>query len=92
MAENYLTLVKSFVRKNGLHNIISIHTMALNEHRINFFVETKEEPKVEAIKAVLTDDISFSLTNDDNGNYLGVFVLPNTMANIEIVEKALLVY
>jgi hypothetical protein len=52
MAENYLTLVKSFVRKNGLHNIISIHTMALNEHRINFFVETKEEPKVEAIKAV----------------------------------------
>lgn len=93
MAENYLTLVKSFVRKNGLHNIISIHTMAINEHRINFFVETKEEPKVEAIKAVLTDDISFSLTNDDdNGNYLGVFVLPNTMANIEIVEKALLVY
>ena len=93
MAEIYLTLVKSFVRKNGLHNIISIHTMALNEHRINFFVETKEEPKVEAIKAVLTDDISFSLTNDDdNGNYLGVFVLPNTMANIEIVEKALLVY
>ena len=93
MAENYLTLVKSFVRKNGLHNIISIQTMAINEHRINFFVETKEEPKVEAIKAVLTDDISFSLTNDDdNGNYLGVFVLPNTMANIEIVEKALLVY
>ena len=58
MAENYLTLVKSFVRKNGLHNIISIHTMAINEHRINFFVETKEEPKVEAIKAVLTDEES----------------------------------
>ena len=51
MAENYLTLVKSFVRKNGLHNIISIHTMAINEHRINFFVETKEEPKVEEAAA-----------------------------------------
>ncbi|MCR5706027.1 MAG: hypothetical protein K6G48_04465 [Acholeplasmatales bacterium] len=92
MAENYLTLVKTFVRKNSLHNILSIHTMALNENRINFFVETIEEPKVEAVRAALTKDISFSVTTDDNGHYLGVFVLPNTMDNIEIVEKALLVY
>lgn len=92
MVDNYLTIVKTFVRKNGLRNIISVHTMGLSPNRINYIVETKEEPKEEAIREILTKDISFSISKNDDDNFIGVFVLPNSMENIEIVEKALLVY